>query len=110
MTRIWTWPHGTGVSGHQSGVYRTEPRRPLDDPNGPTGKEYVSADVHDAVLAELACLRAFVADFAAFKFDAPPMPYVRDPADQPDPVTDAGSVWAWQDDARRMIPAKEAAE
>lgn len=48
-------------------------------------------------------LRGFIADFAREGFDALPMPHVRHPADEQDPVTDAMTVWAWQDDARAVL-------
>jgi len=52
---------------------------------------------------EVERLRDFIADFAETKFDPLPKPPIRHPADEPDPVTDASLVWAWQDDARGAI-------
>ena len=52
---------------------------------------------------EVERLRDFIADFAETKFDPLPKPPIRHPADEPDPVTDASLVWAWQDDARVAI-------
>jgi hypothetical protein len=45
--RIWTWPRHTptGLVAWGSGDFRAEPRRPLDDKTGPTGIEYIRADI-----------------------------------------------------------------
>jgi len=52
-----------------------------------------------------ATLRAFVEDFASAKIDAlryQPA-YGESPEDEPDPVVDAETVWAWQADARAAL-------
>lgn len=60
----------------------------------------------DELRAEVARLRAFLADFAATEFEAI-RHRTRDPQDELDPVTDHAAVEAWQDDARALIaPAK----
>ena len=45
--RIWTWPGPTltATGGH----YRPAPHRPLDDTEGPTGTEYIRADLYAAL-------------------------------------------------------------
>jgi hypothetical protein len=53
-------------------------------------------------------LEAFIAEFAAAKIEALRMPSVRSPEDEPDPAVDAEEVWAWQADARALLPKKEA--
>jgi len=42
--RIWTWAWPNG------GVFLSKPRRPLDAPEGPTGTEYVRADLYAALV------------------------------------------------------------
>lgn len=59
-------------------------------------------------LDEIVRLRDFVAEFAAAKIEAlrySPPPGAS-PEDEPDPVTDAETVWAWQKDARAALEAK----
>jgi len=66
----------------------------------------------DADTAELARLRDrervladFIAEFAAAKIDAlryQPA-YGESPEDEPDPVVEAETVWAWQEDARAAL-------
>ena len=57
----------------------------------------------DRIEAQEALLKeamAWLADFAEAKFDAVRTHRTSHPADEPDPVTDAETVWAYQDDAR----------
>jgi hypothetical protein len=56
-------------------------------------------------------LRDFVADFAAAKIDALRYspPYGASPEDEPDPVVDAETVWAWQADAKDALAEHDAA-
>lgn len=71
----------------------------------------------DAGTAELARLRDrervladFIAEFAAAKIDAlryQPA-YGESPEDEPDPVVDAKTVWAWQADAKAALATLEA--
>lgn len=66
----------------------------------------------NAVLeAKVAGLRDFVDDFAKAKIDAlrysPPCG--SSPEDDPDPVVDAETVWAWQADAKAALADAEAA-
>ena len=61
---------------------------------------YVRADLSDALLRE--AMEA-LADFAEAKFDALRTHRAAHPADEPDPVTDAETVWAYQDDARATL-------
>jgi hypothetical protein len=52
---------------------------------------------------KLAEALAFIADFSAWDlFLAEPMPFVRHPEDEPDFVTKAEPVWAWQADAKAL--------
>jgi hypothetical protein len=51
---------------------------------------------------KLAETMAFLADFAKEPFPAVPMSF-RHPADEPDPLTEAVAVWAWQDDAKTVL-------
>ena len=54
-------------------------------------------------------LEDFVADFASAKIDAlryQPA-YGESPEDEPDPVVDAETVWAWQADAKTALAALE---
>jgi hypothetical protein len=53
--RIWIWPEqsATGNINWLKGCFRTEPHRPLDDKDGPTGAAYVPAAVADDLLAAL---------------------------------------------------------
>jgi len=65
----------------------------------------------NAVLeAKVAGLRDFVDDFAKAKIDAlrysPPCG--SSPEDDPDPVVDAETVWAWQADAKAALATQEA--
>ncbi len=50
--RVWTWSihTPTDIAAHGSGYYRATPRRPLDDPEGPTGTAYVRADLYAALV------------------------------------------------------------
>jgi hypothetical protein len=57
----------------------------------------------DALQARVAELAAFVGEFAEAKFEALPRGPVRSPEDEPDPATDATTVWAWQEDARALL-------
>lgn len=57
--------------------------------------------------AKVARMRDFLADFAEAKIEALPMPHVRHPADEPDPVVDAETVWAWQEDALAALKGGE---
>lgn len=65
----------------------------------------------NAVLdAKVAGLRDFIDDFAKAKIDAlrysPPCG--SSPEDEPDPVVDAKTVWAWQADAKAALATQEA--
>ena len=65
----------------------------------------------NAVLeAKVAGLRDFVDDFAKAKIDALRYspPYGSSPEDEPDPVVDAKTVWAWQADAKAALATQEA--
>lgn len=65
----------------------------------------------NAVLeAKVAGLVDFVDDFAKAKIDALRYspPYGSSPDDEPDPVVDAETVWAWQADARADLATQEA--
>ena len=65
----------------------------------------------NAVLeAKVAGLRDFVDDFAKAKIDAlrSSPPYGSSPEDDPDPVVDAETVWAWQADAKAALATQEA--
>lgn len=56
-------------------------------------------------------LEDFVADFANAKIDAlryQPS-YGESPEDEPDPVVDAETVWAWQADAKAALSAAQPA-
>ena len=56
-------------------------------------------------------LEDFVADFASAKIDAlryQPA-YGESPEDEPDPVVDAETVWAWQADAKAALSAAQPA-
>jgi hypothetical protein len=74
-----------------------------------TARELIALLEGEQERAEVAEARAanltdFLADFAATDF--PALPYARNgrsPEDDPDPVTDAITVWAWQKDARALI-------
>jgi len=92
----------------------TAPERKMLAHNGglPTGNypkedlvEYVRADIHAAALDRIAELEGFIEEFASAKIDALrySMPYGSSPEDEPDPVVDAETVWAWQADARAVI-------
>ena len=61
----------------------------------------------DEARARIDELEAFIADFASAKFDSLPLPLVRYPADEPDPVTDAMPVWSWQDDAKELLEGEK---
>ena len=52
---------------------------------------------------KLAEVLAFLADFAAEKFPAEPSAPISHPADELDPVTDALTLWAWQQDASALL-------
>lgn len=58
--RIWTWP-----SPYIGGHYRKSPRRPLDPEDGPTGEEYVRADIAADLRAQIERLTAINAERAA---------------------------------------------
>ena len=51
---------------------------------------------------KLAEALAFILEFAAEPFPAELTPHVRHPEDEPDAVTDAETVWAWQTDAMNL--------
>jgi hypothetical protein len=55
--------------------------------------------------AKMEAMRSFIADFAAFKFDACYRHPACSPEDEGDDVTDAEPVWAWQEDARAALKA-----
>lgn len=60
----------------------------------------------DRLEAQEALLKEAVvalADFTEVKFDAVYTHRASHPADEPDPVTDAETVWAYQDDARATL-------
>lgn len=69
------------------------------------------AAANAALEAKVAGLRDFVDDFAKAKIDAlrysPPCG--SSPEDDPDPVVDAETVWAWQADAKAALADAEAA-
>jgi hypothetical protein len=56
---------------------------------------------------KLAEALAFIADFSEWIFQAEPKPPFRHPADEPDPVTDAAVVWAWQESAMQILEKLE---
>lgn len=58
-----------------------------------------------AMTARVAELEAFIDDFATAKIDALRYspPYGSSPDDEPDPVVDAETVWAWQADAKAAL-------
>ena len=61
-----------------------------------------------AMQNRITALEGFVADFAAADFEAiSNFGYVR-PEDEVDDVTDLGTVEAWQEDARALIPPQPA--
>ena len=65
----------------------------------------------NAVLeAKVAELSDFVDDFAKAKIDALRYspPHGSSPEDEPDPVVDAETVWAWQADAKAALATQEA--
>ena len=66
----------------------------------------------DAAEALVKGLRDFVVDFADAKIDALRYspPYGASPEDEPDPVVDAETVWAWQADAKDAIKAAALAQ
>ncbi len=68
------------------------------------------AAANAALEAKVAGLRDFVDDFAKAKIDAlrysPPCG--SSPEDDPDPVVDAETVWAWQADAKAALATQEA--
>ena len=64
-----------------------------------------------AANAREAGLRDFIGDFANAKIDAlryQPS-YGESPEDEPDPVVDAETVWAWQADAKAALSAAQPA-
>ena len=72
-----------------------------------------AAEAENAALrARVAELTDFLADFADTNIEAIHTPVAfRSPEDEPDPVVDAGEVWAWQEDAAALrAKAKEAGE
>lgn len=66
--RIWIWPDqdAYGVQNWSKGCYRAEPRRPLDKPDGPTGAEYVPAEIMADLYAALDALRHAVCGETGF--------------------------------------------
>ena len=56
-----------------------------------------------ATRKKLAEVLDFLEDFAAAKFPAEPAAPISHPADELDPVTDALTVWAWQQDASALL-------
>jgi len=83
----------------------------------PGGVEYILASevaaliaANAALEAKVAGLRDFVDDFAKAKIDALRYspPYGSSPEDDPDPVVDAETVWAWQADAKAALATQEA--
>lgn len=66
----------------------------------------------DAAEALVKGLRDFVVDFADAKIDALRYspPHGASPEDEPDPVVDAETVWAWQADAKDAIKAAALAQ
>lgn len=90
MNRIWTWPRDT-----TTGCYRTEPHRPLDSPEGPTGVEWVRADD----------VRTFLQELIDHK---PTVISGRDPRDRSgqsdvDDMTPLDEFEAWQADAKVLL-------
>ena len=78
----------------------------------------VKALVEAALAAEVARLRErervlsdFIAEFAAAKIDAlrHQPAYGESPEDEPDPVVEAETVWAWQADAKDILSAAQSA-
>ena len=65
--------------------------------------EWPVMEANARLIAAAPDLLAFLADFVAEKFPAEPTPHVRHPEDEPDAVTDAETVWAWQQDAARLL-------
>jgi len=67
------------------------------------------AAANAALEARVAGLRDFVDDFAKAKIDALryERPYGSSPEDDPDPVVDAETVWAWQADAKAALATQE---
>ena len=51
---------------------------------------------------KLAEALAFIAEFAHEPFPPEPMPFVRRGDEEPDRVTDAMTVWAFQQDAKAL--------
>lgn len=62
--RIWIWPDqdAYGVQNWSKGCYRAEPRRPLDKADGPTGAEYVPAEIMADLYAALERALNFIAN------------------------------------------------
>ena len=58
-----------------------------------------------AALDKIERLEGFIGDFAAAKIDALRYspPHGASPEDEPDPVVDAETVWAWQADAKAAL-------
>ena len=68
------------------------------------------AAANAALEAKVAGLSDFIDDFAKAKIDALRYspPYGSSPEDEPDPVVDAKTVWAWQADAKAALATQEA--
>ncbi len=62
-----------------------------------------------AALDKIERLEGFIGDFAAAKIDALRYspPHGASPEDEPDPVVDAETVWAWQADAKAALTTGE---
>jgi len=114
------------LTGHEAqacfsgwGEEFAEPARAVIENRIPVEEEKsVRADIQSAELAtaldqlaaakaEVERLRDFVVDFADAKIDALRYspPHGASPEDEPDPVVDAETVWAWQADAKDAIKA-----
>ena len=65
--RVWTWPikTHTGITAWGSGTFRATSHRPLDDRSGPTGEEYVRADIAAELRAHIERLTDINAEQAA---------------------------------------------
>jgi len=119
------------LTGHEAqacfsgwGEEFAEPARAVIENRIPVEEEKsVRADIQSAELAtaldqlaaakaEVERLRDFVVDFADAKIDALRYspPHGASPEDEPDPVVDAETVWAWQADAKDAIKAAALAQ
>jgi hypothetical protein len=65
--------------------------------------EWVVMEANARLIAAAPDLLAFIADFAAERFPAESAAPIRHPADELDPVTDAMTVWSWQQDAAQLL-------